>query len=45
MAVEPANCAVVQGRARADAEGVLPMLAPGESRSYDLRFTIASDAA
>jgi hypothetical protein len=45
MAVEPANCGVVQGRARAEAEGVLPMLAAGESRDYDLRFTIASDAS
>jgi hypothetical protein len=41
MAAEPANCAEVRGRKAAEAAGVLPMLAPGEERRYELRFEVA----
>ena len=40
MAAEPANCSNVRGRAAAAADHTLPMLAPGEVRDYDLRFSI-----
>jgi hypothetical protein len=38
LGVEPANCPVIEGRAQARAQGVLPRLAPGESREYRLSF-------
>jgi hypothetical protein len=40
MAIEPANCTIVQGRIAAAQAGVLPMLAPGASRTYELRFAV-----
>jgi hypothetical protein len=40
MAVEPANCANVRGRAAAAADRSLPMLDPGEARDYELRFSV-----
>jgi hypothetical protein len=42
LGVEPANCAVIGGRARARAAGLLPVLQPGESRRYRLDFTIGA---
>lgn len=38
LAVEPANCPVIEGRIVAEREHVLPFLEPGESRTYELRF-------
>jgi hypothetical protein len=39
MAVEPANCPTIEGRIEARKRGTLPMLGPGETRDYHLRFT------
>lgn len=44
MAAEPANCPTIEGRIEAARLGTLPMLAPGESREYELRFDVACDA-
>jgi hypothetical protein len=40
LGIEPANCGVIQGRAIARDQGVLPLLAPGESRDYALRVEV-----
>jgi hypothetical protein len=40
LGIEPANCGVIQGRAMARDQGVLPILAPGESRDYALKVEI-----
>jgi hypothetical protein len=40
LGLEPANCPVIEGRATAGERGVLPTLAPGESRSYELSFAV-----
>lgn len=40
LAVEPSNCPTIEGRVAAAANGTLPYLAPGESRTYDLRFEL-----
>ncbi|MEO9171290.1 MAG: DUF4432 family protein [Candidatus Baltobacteraceae bacterium] len=44
LAVEPANCAQVEGRIAAARAGTLPFLEPGESRTYDLRFEMLKGA-
>jgi hypothetical protein len=41
MAAEPANTPAIDGRLAAAVESALPILAPGESRSYELRFSVA----
>lgn len=41
MAIEPANCPTVEGRIAAREAGTLPMLQPGESVEYHLRFTFS----
>ncbi len=43
MAAEPANCRTIAGRVPAYREGTLPMLEPGESREYQLRFSAWCD--
>jgi hypothetical protein len=40
LGLEPANCPVIEGRATAHERGVLPLLAPGESRTYELSFNV-----
>jgi hypothetical protein len=40
LGLEPANCPVIEGRATAREQGVLPMLEPGESRRYRLTFAL-----
>jgi hypothetical protein len=40
LGVEPANSSGIKGRAEARASGDLPLLEPGESRSYSLMFEI-----
>jgi hypothetical protein len=40
LGLEPANCPVIEGRATAAERDLLPVLAPGESRRYDLSFTV-----
>ena len=40
MAAEPANCPTIAGRVQAQRDRTLPMLEPGASRDYELRFTI-----
>lgn len=40
LGIEPANCPVIEGRARAREAGVLPVLAPGEQREYRLVWTV-----
>lgn len=40
MAAEPANCAEVRGREAAAAAGTLPLLQAGETREYQLLFTV-----
>lgn len=40
LGIEPANCPVITGRTDARAQGVLPLLGPGESRRYDLTFRV-----
>lgn len=42
LGLEPANSPVMLGRAAARARGELPMLAPGESRIYRVRFAFSS---
>ncbi|MBC5828934.1 MAG: DUF4432 family protein [Candidatus Eremiobacteraeota bacterium] len=44
MAVEPANCAAIQGRSFAKEHNMLKMIEPGESVSYSLRFLLLDDA-
>jgi hypothetical protein len=39
LGLEPANCPVIEGRARAREAGVLPTLAPGERREYRMTFS------
>ena len=36
MGIEPANCPTIEGRVEAAKRGTLPMLEPGERRSYDV---------
>lgn len=38
LGLEPANCPVIEGRRSARESGVMPALAPGESRHYELSF-------
>lgn len=38
MAVEPANCATIEGRIAARERGTLPMIEAGETREYQLEF-------
>lgn len=45
MAAEPANCATVEGRKEAERRGTLPMLEPGETRDYELRFEVDAGRA
>jgi hypothetical protein len=40
LGLEPANAPAIQGRAAAREAGILPVLAPGESVSYRLRFDV-----
>jgi len=40
MGLEPANTHAIMGRARARAEGALPVLAPGETVTYRLRLSV-----
>lgn len=40
MAMEPANCATIEGRTVARARGNLPFLEPGETRQYELEFAV-----
>ncbi|MFD7307230.1 aldose 1-epimerase family protein [Promicromonospora sp. NPDC059942] len=40
LGLEPANAPAIQGRAAAREAGTLPVLAPGESVSYSLRFDV-----
>jgi hypothetical protein len=40
MAAEPANCTNVRGRIAARQDATLPMLEPGETREYELRFSV-----
>lgn len=40
VGIEPANCGVIEGRAIARVRGALPMLEPGEMRTYRLCFTV-----
>ncbi len=40
MALEPANCPTIAGRAAALKAGTLPFIEPGETRTYDLRFEV-----
>jgi galactose mutarotase-like enzyme len=42
MAVEPANCATIEGREIARERGTLPFLESGETRQYDLEFDVRS---
>ena len=42
LGLEPANCPVIEGRATARTRGLLPLLAPGESRNYRLGFRVLS---
>ncbi|CAM03147.1 hypothetical protein SACE_3876 [Saccharopolyspora erythraea NRRL 2338] len=41
LGIEPANCRVIGGRAAARAAGELPVLEPGESRSYAVEVEVA----
>lgn len=41
MAAEPANCSNIEGRIAAERAGTLPMLEPGESHDYSLRFSVS----
>ena len=43
VGIEPANCPVIDGRAAARAQGVLPELEPEESRSYRVELSIEAD--
>ncbi|MGH7708803.1 MAG: aldose 1-epimerase family protein [Vulcanimicrobiaceae bacterium] len=45
MAVEPANCPTIEGRVAAGERGTLPMLEPGETRTYELEFEVLDDPA
>lgn len=40
LGLEPANTAEIQGRAAARANGLLPYLEPGESRSYSIEIEV-----
>jgi hypothetical protein len=40
MGLEPVNTRAILGRARARADGELPILAPGETRSYTLTIAV-----
>jgi len=44
VGLEPANCGV-QGRAAAEAAGLLHVLAPGQTVTYDLELGAIADAA
>lgn len=44
MGLEPANTPAIMGRANARAENALPMLEPGESRTYRLRMALEAAA-
>lgn len=40
MGMEPANCPTIEGRVEAGKRGTLPFLESGESREYDLEFSV-----
>ena len=40
LGLEPANVGEIQGRAAARDRGILPRLAPGESRSYSIEIEV-----
>ncbi|GAC1406845.1 MAG: hypothetical protein NVSMB64_12990 [Candidatus Velthaea sp.] len=40
MSAEPANCTSIEGRIAAERRGILPILEPGETREYILRFSV-----
>ncbi len=40
LGLEPANCSVIEGRATARERDQLPVLVPGEARSYTLEFEV-----
>jgi hypothetical protein len=42
LGLEPANTPEIQGRAAARANGILPRLEPGESRSYAIEIEVAA---
>lgn len=42
LGLEPANTPEIQGRAAARANGLLPYLAPGESRSYSIEIEVSA---
>ena len=44
MGMEPANCPTIEGRVEAGKRGTLPFLEAGESRTYDLEFTVLTSA-
>ena len=44
MGIEPANCPTIEGRIEAAKRGTLPMLEPGERRSYDVTFEVLCGA-
>jgi hypothetical protein len=43
LGIEPANSSAIQGRAAAHSSGDLPVLQPGESAAYQLRFTVSRE--
>lgn len=45
LAIEPANCQTIEGRAAAIRDGTLPVLQPGQTREYDLSFEIIDSSA
>jgi hypothetical protein len=44
MGIEPSNCPTIEGRAVARERGTLPILEPGEERSYYLAFSVVTEA-
>ena len=42
MGIEPANCPTIEGRVKAGTQGTLPLLEPGQSRTYELAFEVLS---
>ena len=45
VGVEPSNCRELRGRAAARAEGVLPIIAPGEERRFELEIGVLDGRA
>jgi hypothetical protein len=42
--MEPSNCPTIEGRAEAIRQGILPLMEPGETRRYRLRFQVLTGA-